>query len=286
MQCRIGLAQIDPVLGELEKNIALHVAAARTAMEKGVQLIVFPELSLTGYSLKDLNWDVAISVRRMREKIFSELHTLSKEITIIDGGVEESQEFGLFNSAFLFEDGNVRSIHRKIYLPTYGMFEESRYFSAGNQVRSFQSKIGTLGVLICEDMWHPALPYMLATDGAQLIISLTASPTRLSGQTSLLHNEQVNHSHHAAYARLFSAYIAFCNRVGFEDGVNFWGGSAVFDPFGNCVTAGKHFDSDLVIADIDDALIRRSRRSSRHFLDDSPEFTLKQLQHIIERRSS
>ena len=132
-------------------------------------------------------------------------------------------------------------------------------------------------MLICEDLWHMSLPYLLAYDGAQVIMSLTASPSRLGGESSEMDTAKVNHEQHRAYGRLLSSYIVFSNRVGFEDGVNFWGGSTVVSPGGVMLSAGKLFQEDLVLADIDSLEVQRSRRFSRHFLDEDLELVQKSL---------
>ncbi|MEW5799635.1 MAG: nitrilase-related carbon-nitrogen hydrolase, partial [Bacteroidota bacterium] len=218
------------------------------------------------------------------QNLFTEFLKLSKAITIIAGGVEEAENFGIYNSAFLFENGKIHSVHRKIYPPTYGMFEEMRYFNQGKDVRVFNSKYGKLGILICEDMWHASLPYILAHDGADVIISLTASPTRLSGASKKLTVAEVNHEQHRAYARLLSTYVIFANRVGYEDGINFWGGSQIVDPTGLPLVTAKMFEEDLIFGKIEEHATRRARRFSRHFVDDSPEFTITQLKKSLKRR--
>ncbi len=283
MNYTIAVAQIDSVVGDLEKNIKRHVASVKKAIAKKADVIVFPELSLTGYSVKDLNWDLAL--RAEPSSHFSELLKLSKQITIIAGGVEEGENFGIYNSAFVFEDGKVYSGHRKNYPPTYGMFEEMRYFSQGKDVQAFGSKRGKLGILICEDMWHLPLPYILAQDGANVIISLTASPTRLSGNSEELSAAAVNHEQHRAYARLLSCYVVFANRIGVEDGVNFWGGSQIVGPNGDSIVQARLFEEDMILATIDENEIRRARRFSRHFIDDSPQFTIQQLKNSLKRNT-
>jgi len=119
-------------------------------------------------------------------------------------------------------------------------------------------------------------------DGAEAILSLTASPTRVGGGSAKLATAEVNHEHHRAYARLLSVYLLFCNRVGFEDGVNFWGGSSVTSPSGDQISTAKLFEEDLVLADIDAREIQRARRSSRHFLDERPELTYRFLQRMLD----
>ncbi len=284
MNFTIALAQIDSKLGDLDKNILKHVEYARRARARGADLVVFPELSLSGYTIRDINWDIAL--RLPATDTLRNLLRLSKDISIILGTVEESTEYGLFNSALLLEKGKAVSVHRKVYPPTYGMFEELRYFSPGTIVRAFESSVGRLGVLICEDLWHLPLPYILAEDGANVIITLAASPTRLTGKTKQVAIAQVNTEHHKAYARLLSSYIIFCNRVGFEDGVNFWGGSEVIDPNGDVVVQAKLFEEDMVFVDINENEVRRARRLSRHFLDDDERLAINELRRITEKKRS
>lgn len=208
---------------------------------------------------------------------------MSNKISIIAGAIEEDDSFALYNSAFFFEDGKVTTVHRKTYPPTYGMFEEMRYFNSGDSVRAFDSKWGRLGVLICEDLWHISLPYILAKDGAGIIIALVASPTRLGGNEKELSTSRVNSENHKSYARLLTTYIAFCNRTGYEDGVNFWGGSSIVGPDGEIDVQAKLFDEDIIIGTVDEAEIRRARRFSRHFLDDQAGVVVSELTRIQEK---
>ncbi len=283
MKFTIALAQIDPVLGDIGRNVEKHLRMAEQARARGAQLVVFPELSLSGYSVKDLHWDLAVDVGKDPGR-FALLLEASKGIAIIAGGVEEGPGFGIYNSAFLFDGGTVTTVHRKTYPPTYGMFEEMRYFSRGSTVGAIDTRLGRIGVLICEDLWHLSLPYLLASDGADVIIALVASPTRVNGVTEQFPALAVNTENHKAYARLLSVYVVFCNRVGFEDGVNFWGGSQVVAPDGSVVASGKLFEEELLMAEIDDDEIRRARRFSRHFLDEDADLVLRELARIKNRR--
>jgi len=282
MKFTVALAQIDPVLGDVQRNLKKHFDFVKKAVDKGVDLILFPELSLTGYTLRDINLDVALNPGR--STVLKKLISKSKGISIIVGGVEESDSFGLHNSAFFFENGKLLAVHRKIYPPTYGMFEEMRYFSAGRSIRAVDSKLGRLGMLICEDLWHVALPYLLVQDGAQVILGLSASPTRLGGSQDHLAIATINTENHKVYARVLSTYVVFCNRVGFEDGVSFWGGSEVIDPNGDVVAQAKLFEEDLILAEIDEKEVRRARQFSRHFLDDDVKLVLEELQRISRKK--
>jgi predicted amidohydrolase len=282
MKFKAAIAQIDCRIGALEQNLAHHIDFVNRAIAEGAQMVVFPELSLTGYTLRDLAWDVAIEPRR--SKTLAPLLELSRRISIAVGCVEDGRNNGIYNSALFLEDGEVKHIHRKVYPPTYGMFEEGRYFGSGKVVSAFDSKLGRFGMLICEDLWHISLPYMLALDGAEAIICLTASPTRLSGEGSQLDNQVVNYEHHRTYSRLLNVYILFSNRVGFEEGVNFWGGSNITSPYGNLISTAQLQEECLISGELDSKEVQRSRRFSRHFLDERPELMLEALRRLLKRK--
>ena len=156
------------------------------------------------------------------------------------------------------------------------MFEEMRYFNKGRELKVFNTNAGKTGLLVCEDLWHMSLPLILALKGAQIIITVAVSPTRLeinpAKNKDSVKNYEINSEHHKAYARLLSCFIVFCNRVGFEDGVNYWGGSEIVDPLGNVLCKAKFFDEDMVYADINIEEVKHARRQSRHFLDEDINF--------------
>ncbi len=284
MTTRLALAQIDPVLGDMAKNVEQHVACAERARDGGAKLVVFPELSLTGYSVKDMHWELSFRPSSPPASL-APLLEISKGISLLVGGIAEGDDYGIYNSAFLIEGGTITTVHHKMYPPTYGMFEELRYFSAGKSVRAFDSSIGRIGVLICEDLWHLSLPYLLAADGATTLITLVASPTRIAGPGAIPPIAVANGENHRALARLLSVFIVFCNRVGIEDGVSFWGGSEIVSPDGECEIAAKLFDQDLVIGEIDEDDVRRARRFSRHFLDEDFRTVESELRRILARRA-
>lgn len=269
---RIALAQTTSVLGDVERNVQHHREFAQQAKAGGADAIIFPELSLTGYTLRDINYEVALDPRT--DSRLAALREVSKDITIICGGVERAASGGVYNSAFLFEGGECKFTHHKIYPPTYGIFEEERYFLQGTSVKVFDSEaLGRIGLLVCEDLWHPSLPYLLAHQGAQCIIAIAASPTRLatgeSGLSDIPTNYTINREHHSTYARLHSVYVTFVNRVGVEDGVNFWGGSEVVAPDGSVAACAKFFDEDVLYVDLDPDKVKHARQQSRHMLDEN-----------------
>ncbi len=284
MNCKVALAQIDSRVGDVASNLTRHLEYIEKACAQNSNLIIFPELSLTGYTLRDLAWDVAIDP--LRSEIFDRLRQVSKKISIVVGFVESAPNHGIYNSAAFIEDGEIIKIHRKIYPPTYGMFEEGRYFSAGTTISAFDSKLGRFGILICEDLWHLPLPYLMAVDGAEALCVLAASPTRLGNERNNLDNQIVNHEHHRTYARLLNLYILFCNRVGFEDGVNFWGGSALTLPDGTLETTAPLFIETMLTGSLKTKEVQRSRRFSRHFLDDNPQLVMETLQCVMKSKKS
>jgi predicted amidohydrolase len=254
---RIALAQVAPALGDLPGNIAMHLRVARSALRRGARLAVFPELSLTGYRLQDLVSELA--VRLDAPGPLRPLLDLSRRIAMIVGLVEESEGHGFYNSALFLEGGRIRHVHRKVYLPTYGMFEEGRYFSAGDSLRAFRSRVGRVGMTVCEDIWHPPAALVLAQDGADYLFVLANGPTHgLDRQGGPL-SQQTWNDLLKVTAQLQTVFVICANRVGCEDGVTFGGGSSVHDPLGRLVAQGKLLDEDLVVCDLDRAALRRAR---------------------------
>ena len=282
MKFRAAIAQMDPRVGDVKHNVERHMKLADRAIREKARLIVFPELSLTGYTLRDIAYEVAMDPAK--DPSLEALRKRSKKITIVAGLVESGIDHGIYNSAVCFEDGRVRHIHRKVYPPTYGMFEEGRYFSKGKSVAAFDSKLGRFGMLICEDFWHVPLPYLLARDGAEVLINLTASPTRMAGESADLANARINHEHQATYARLLSSYVVFSNRVGFEDGVSFWGGSVIVGPSGDQIAKAPFFEESFLVGEIRGEEVRRARQLSRHFLDEDPQLVLDTLRQQKQSR--
>jgi predicted amidohydrolase len=284
MKLNVALAQIDPTLGDVSRNVDMHLRAAKQAAGRGASLVVFPELSLTGYSIKDMNWDLALNIESGKSDVLQPLLKLSNRVSMLVGGVEEDGSFRMYNSAFFIEDGSIRTVHRKLYPPTYGMFEEMRYFSRGQSVHAFETKHGRLGAAICEDLWHPSVPYLLAQDGALAILALVASPTRIGPGTGKPEIAKINLEHYKTYSRLFSTYLIFCNRVGYEDGVNFWGGSAVVSPNGEVIAEARLFEEEIIVTNINEEEVRRARRFSRHFHDEDLEIVSRELNRIKDQR--
>lgn len=260
------IVQTDCTLANFDDNLMRHVSAIEDAIRDGISAIAFPELSLTGYNVQDAAQDMAIHIDDPK---LDPLRELGRHICIICGGIELSEDYGVYNSAFMFEDGASKSVHRKIYLPTYGMFEELRYFSAGRQVEALKSRrLGKIGVAICEDFWHVSVPYLLAHQGAKLLIVLMSSPLRMSpgpGTPAIVSQWQTIA---ATYAFLFSCHVACVNRVGNEDSFTYWGNSSLTGPDGTPIASAPMFSEHRMDTLIDLAEVKRARLQSSHFLDE------------------
>lgn len=258
MKFTLALAQINTHLGDVEANLEEHLKLAEEARSCGVDLLVFPELSLTGYALQDLTPSVAH--RPVNEDpIFRHLLQASQDLDLVVGFVDEDQRHRFFIAAAYLSQGEVQHVHHKVYLPTYGLFDEGRFFAWGDSVCAFDTRFGRLGILICEDFWHASPPYLLWLDGADLMIFTSASPGRgLNAQPKLESARWVEHINRA-YASLFTNFVAHANRVGYEDGLNFWGGSTIFGPDGKLVDKGPYHEQALVIAEIDMKQLHRTR---------------------------
>ena len=274
----IALAQINPSLGDLERNLALHEKTAEEAIGRGARLLIFPELSLTGYFLKDIVSSVALS---LTSPFLGRLRDLSRRIDLVVGLVEETPEHLFYNAALYLSMGEILHVHRKVYLPTYGIFDEQRYLAAGGRVRTFQAGIWRSALLICEDMWHPSTAYVASLDGMDVLICPSASPGRgglEEGKTFA--NARAWETINRAYAQLFTCYVVYSNRVGYEDGACFWGGSEVIAPTGEPVAKAEYLSEAILVAEIDHAEVRRARTANPLLRDERVDVTLRELERI------
>jgi predicted amidohydrolase len=276
-QFTLGIAQFSPVLGDLDKNLALHDKFLREAEGQGVDLLLFPELSLTGYFLKDMVPSVALTPRDPRLDL---LKRASRGMAIVVGLVEESSDHRFFNAAVYFEDGKLRHVHRKLYLPTYGLFDEHRYFAQGDRLRAFDTRFGRMALTVCEDLWHPATAYLAALDGAQIILCISASPGRGLRPEGTFANAVAWEHLNRTYAQLYTCFLCFCNRVGYEDGACFWGGSEVIAPTGEALVTGPQLEEVLLRVPIDRREVQRERIANPLLRDERLDLTVRELQRI------
>jgi len=281
LKARIGLAQINPTLGDLQRNLEIHREFIDRSCQGGVDLLVFPELSLTGYFLKDMVPQVAL---RLDSPVVHELEELSRNISLVVGLVEESEEALFYNAALYLEDGVIRHCHRKVYLPTYGLFDEQRYLARGRTVRTFRSRFGQTAILICEDLWHVSTAYLAAQQGTDLLLIPSASPGRGVERGEKLEIAETWEAINRTYATLFTMGVCFANRVGYEDGVNFWGGSEIVSPAGERLLKGDYFEENLLVGLFDLEELRRARISNTLRRDEDLDLTFRELQRIYRKR--
>lgn len=280
---KLALAQINTKLGDVEANLEKHLDYIQQSVAQRADLVVFPELSLTGYILQDLSTSVARKPTA-EDSTFKPLLASSQEIDIVVGFVEEDVRSRYFISAAYLSEGQVLHVHRKVYLPTYGLFDEGRFFASGDQVRAFDTRFGRLGILICEDFWHASPPYLLWLDGADLLLFISSSPSRgLTASPQLESSRWVEHINQA-YASLFTSFIASVNRVGYEDGINYWGGSTVHGPDGELIASSPYQQEYLTVTEIDFSELAHIRKRLPLLRDERPDLTLRELNRILQSK--
>jgi NAD+ synthase (glutamine-hydrolysing) len=280
MKLTLALAQINTRLGDVEANLAKHLNLAGEARARGADLLVFPELSLTGYVLQDLA--TAVAHRPTADNpIFRPLLEASQEIDLVVGFVDEDRRHRFYIAAAYLSKGQVLHVHHKVYLPTYGLFDEGRFFASGDSVRAFETRFGRFGMLICEDFWHASPPYLLWLDGADLLLFSSASPGRgLNGDPKLESSTWVEHINRA-YASLFTTFVVHTNRVGYEDGLNFWGGSTAFDPNGELIVKAPYHQEALTLAEIDLNQLHRTRARLPLLRDERTALVMREMQRML-----
>jgi predicted amidohydrolase len=278
----VALAQMDPALGDRGRNLERHRDWVKQAAAAGAQLLVFPELSLTGYFLKDLVSENAIQLDSPQMR---DLATLSTGLDVVMGAVIESPDHRYFNASLYFSHGELTHLHRKVYLPTYGMFDEQRYFAPGDRFRSFATPFGRAGMLVCEDIWHLSSAYILSLEGVDMIICPSSSPGRGITTDERLGTAESYGLVCRTYAQFLTTFFLYCNRVGFEDGANFWGGSMVIGPNGDIIAQQPDANEALLLATIDLADVRRERLANPLLRDERIELTINELRRVWHERT-
>ncbi|WP_074691162.1 nitrilase-related carbon-nitrogen hydrolase [Alicyclobacillus hesperidum] len=277
---RVAIAQMAPKLGDIGANLERHHEYIREASAQGAHLIVFPELGLTGYQTQDLTLEVA---RSAASPEIQSIVDMSKEIDVLFSFVEETDDHRFYVTALYASKGEVVHKHRKVYLPTYGMFDERRYFAPGDRFDVWKSSLGTLGVLICEDAWHLSAPYLLAMQKATLLLVPASSPWRNTMAAAEFGSHAFWRHLLQMYAQLLGVHIVFANRVGYEDGVHFYGGSGIVAPNGSWLVEAGTGESELIVAEIDRRLTRRTRYTTPLVRDERVHLVASQLQALLQR---
>jgi predicted amidohydrolase len=284
MEYRIALAQVAPRLGEVDANFALLSERLRAAVAEGADLAVFPELALSGYLLQDLVPEVAI---RADDERLAQLSRSAPGVVVAVGFVEETEDHRYANSAALLRGGQVIGLHRKVYLPTYGLFDEGRFTRPGDRVRTHPVglPLGRIGLSVCEDFWHASLPMLQAADGADLLVNIAAGPSRAPGSAAGMVAIAGWHKMQDTYALLGTVPIAFCNRVGNEEGLTFWGGSRILAADGSVVAEAPLWEEALVVGTLDTDDLRMQRYNLPLLADERLELTRRELERIIAERA-
>ncbi len=274
--CKMRLVQFNPRLGGVQENLRRHLEMIEEAAAGGRDLVVFPELSLTGYYLRDLVSQVALPTDSPE---FQALLEASRQIHVVLGFVEETSSYELYCTAAYLADGEVRHLHRKVYLPTYGMFDEGRYLTPGGKLETFPTPWGPMGLLICEDIWHPSAPYVLSRRGMDTLLVISASPLR-GVEPGGLAIQQSYEQMISVYASLFQCFVVYVNRAGVEDGVTFWGGSQAVSPATGRIAVAPLIEETHLDVDLDRAHLRMARLATPLLADERLEVTLRALEEI------
>jgi NAD+ synthase (glutamine-hydrolysing) len=253
---RIGLAQVNPTVGDLEGNARLIVDWIGRAREQGVDLVCFPELALTGYPPEDLVLKPGFVRDNLRQLDFVALAT--DGISAVVGFVDE--EGDIFNAAAFIRDGKILGVYHKVFLPNYGVFDEQRYFSVGHLCPIFEQAGLRIGVTVCEDCWYPAGPMAWqAHHGAEVLVNINGSPFHAGKRSP-------REAMVAERAADYGAYVLYVNTVGGQDELVFDGNSVIFDPHGHALAHAASFQEELLVHDIEvgPAPFHRPHEKIRH----------------------
>jgi len=278
---KVALAQIAPHLADVDKNLQVHLHFIEKSRRKKADLVVFPELSLTGYTLMDLVQEVGL--KPAESPIFRKIKDLSQNIDIVLGFVEE-KEAGVFtNSSAYLSGGQIVHIHRKVFLPTYGMLEEGKFFAPGKNFETFPTQFGRAGLMICRDFLSYGAAYLLFAGGADIIIVTSAAPGRGFSERPGFATDRMWELMGEAISFFSTAFVIYSNRVGCEDGKTFAGGSFIYDPQGNLLVKASPVEQELVCVDLDLNEVRESRKTWPFKRDDRPEIILQALERIVRK---
>lgn len=295
---KVCIHQTDPVFLDVQANLDDTVDKIAAAKDQGAELVVFPELSLTGYFVRERYHEVAL---RIDSPQIQRLVKATRGTAAVVGFIEESQAMNFYNSALVAVDGAILFAYRKLNLPNYGVFEERKIFSGGKHIRVFKHKGLTIAPFICNDLWHPSLPYLGVTQKADIFITMFNSSRGSMGDE--FSNIESWNIINRFYSRVFGVYNLCANRVGcevFEDRraesspadadarsavddnpFRFWGGSEIINPFGQTIVTAALFDPDVIFADISRDLIRRKKILLPYLRNDDPYFTHRELGRIL-----
>ncbi len=260
---KLALAQMMSKSQRVDENIRRMEKATVEAKEKNADLIIFPELFLTGYSVKDRIYELAEPIPGPATKEIAKI-AKGHHIHIIFGmpELDLKTEATLFNSAVLVQPNGAVKRYRKMYLPNHSVFEEKRRFRAGYQSATFDTALGKIGLCICYDLFFPEVTRLMRLNGAKLIVCVSASPALRRSYFETLTS---------ARALENTAFLAYVNLVGVEEGLQFWGGSRLINPTGDVIARAKYEEEDLLLCDIDFSDMRTAEVSIPTLRDLRPE---------------
>ncbi len=250
----VGAAQIATPPEEIETNLETHLEMIARARAQAVDLLVFPELSLTGYTLSDDSYRLA---RSRHDKVVRQIAEASQGMTTQFGFIEEGPGAQFYNATLAVRDGKIEHLHRKVNLPSYGKLDENKHFATGRFMETAMlDDVWRYAILICADAWNPALIHLAAMNGATLLsIPISSSIDAVDGEFSNPHGWDLAIRF---YAMTYGMPVIMTNRVGVEGAAEFWGGSAIIDAHGRIIEqAGDQ--QELIIAELDYAQVRQAR---------------------------
>ncbi len=294
---KVAVYQTAPVLLDVQANLENIIHKIHRGKEKGARLIVFPELALTGYFVRHRYHEAAL---RLDSNEIQKLAAATRGTAAVVGFIEESPAMNFYNSALVAVDGQVLFAYRKLNLPNYGAFEERKFFSPGKRVPVFKLNGLTVSVFICNDLWHPAGPYLGICQKADVFITILNSAAESMGtEFSNIESWEVINKF---YSRIFGIYNVVANRVGEESageedlslpeavghpGIprlyhsRFWGGSELVNPFGQTVAKAAMYEEDELLGEISRELLRKKRIVLPYLKADDPYFTHRELDRIL-----
>jgi len=278
---KIAMAQMRPALGDVSANLDKHLVWIGEAHRAGADIVVFPELGLTGYQVQDMTLDVA---RTLNHTDITTIVQASREIDIVFSFIEETDTHLFYVSAVYASAGRIVHVHRKVYLPTYGMFDEGRYFARGDTFQTFETTHATVGLMICEDAWHVTSPNLLVLGGAGVLLLPASSPARSVSAEKGFGSERFWQELVEVYATLFGTPIVFVNRVGFEDGINFFGASGIISAEGEWMCRAPRFEEGLFYGTLDLSANRRARFGTPILRDEQPYLIQREISRILGER--
>jgi len=271
---KVALGQISCRRGDKKWNFRKMQDKAAEAKQQGADLIVFPELSLTGYTLRDHVYELAETIPGPSTRTLQKI-ARQEDIHIIFGMAELSEKTlaTIYNTAVLAGPEGLIGKYRKMYLPTHSVFEEKRYFRPGCQVAAFETELGKIGLAICYDIFFPEVIRLTRLKGVQMVVCISASPAARRAFFETLT---------AARAIENNVFLVYVNLVGIEDGLQFWGGSRLIGPNGKVLVKAKYDKEDLVVGDVNYPEIRPVETFIPIFKDLRPDLFVKLTEAVDE----